>query len=212
MATAFWPAGQALIVGSKEKSKARVAQAPVIAQFFSRMKRALIITWMLGMGLVAHAADKPVLKVYIAEKDAGTGLHQADFPGLPKVGYIGEKPDLTISQLEGVEYGLGPAYPKPDGGHFPPIPDRRSLRLRLTPKDAQALQKLTSAHIGSRLLLMLGDQPLVAPEIQTPMTEESMYINALPKDLNAGDLKAKLEALVQKPKESRPSASPAPKV
>jgi hypothetical protein len=176
------------------------------------MKRALIITWMLGMGLVAHAADKPVLKVYVAAKEAGNGLHQADFPQLPKVGYIGKDPDLTISQLEGVEYGLGPRYPKPDGGYFPPTDDMRSLRLRLTAKDAEALRKLTEANLGSRLLLMLNDQPLVAPEIQTPMTEESLYINAMPKGFNVGELKTKLEALVEKPKESKPSVTPAPKV
>jgi hypothetical protein len=211
MATPFWGAARAHC-RFKRESEPRVAQASVIAQFFSRMKRALIITWMLGMGLVAHAADKPVLKVYIAAKDAGKGLHQADFPRLPKVGYIGEKPDLTISQLEGVEYGLGPRYPNPDGGYFPPQDDKRSLRLRLTTKDAEALQKLTSAHIGSRLLLMLNDQPLVAPEIQTPLTEQSMYINSMPKGFNVDELKAKLEALVDKSKEPRPTVTPAPKV
>jgi hypothetical protein len=176
------------------------------------MKRALVIVWMLWVGLVVHAADRPVLKVYIVAKEPGAGLHEADFPQLPKVGYIGDKPDLTISQLEGVAYGLGPAYPKPNGGHYPPSEDRRSLQLRLTAKDAEALQKLTYDHVGSRLLLMLNDQPLVAPDIQTPMAGESMYINLLPKDVKAEDLKAKLEALVQKPKESRPSGSPAPKV
>lgn len=164
------------------------------------------------MGLVAHAADKPVLKVYVAAKEAGKGLHQADFPQLPKVGYIGKDPDLTISELEGVEYGLGPRYPKPDGGYYPPVDDTRSLRLRLTAKDAEALRKLTEANLGSRLLLMLNDQPLVAPEIQTPLSEQSMYVNSLPKGFNVAELKAKLEALVQKPKESKPSVIPVPKV
>jgi len=183
-----------------------------MAQLFSRMKRALVIVWMLWVGLAVHEADKPLLKVYIAGKERGAGLHEADFPQLPKVGYISDKPDLTISQLEGVEYGLGQRYPKPDGGYLPPGEDKRSLRLRLTAKDAAALQKLTSEHVGSRILLMLDDQPLVAPEIQTAMTEESMYINGLPKAVNTAEVKAKLEALVQKPKGAQPSGIPAPKV
>ena len=82
----------------------------------------------------------------------------------------------------------------------------------MTAKDAEALRKLTEANLGSRLLLMLNDQPLVAPEIQTPLSEQSMYVNSLPKGFNVAELKAKLEALVQKPKESKPSVIPVPKV
>ncbi len=164
------------------------------------------------MGWVIQAADKPVLKVFVAAKDPGTGLHQADFPQFPKVGYIRDKADLTISQLEDVAYGVGPRYPKPDGGYFPPTENKRELELRLTAKDAEALRKLTYDHVGSRLLLMLDGKPLVAPDIKTPMTGETMYINSLPMGFDAGEVKAKLETLVQKPKGAKPSATPAPKV
>jgi hypothetical protein len=171
------------------------------------MKRALVIAWMLSVTLVMHAADQPLLKVYIAAKEPGAGLHAADFPAFPKLGYISDKPDLIISQLENVAFGLRPGAPKPDGGNASPTEDSRSLQLSLSAKDATALNKLTSAHVGSRLLLMLNDQPLVAPEIKTPMIGQSMYISHVPKDLNTKELKAKLETLVQKPKPSQPSAT-----
>jgi len=175
------------------------------------MKRALVIAWILSLRLIVHAADPPLLKVYIAAKEPGAGLRAADFSRFPKLGYISDKPDFTISQLEGVAFGSRPGRQKPDGSSSSPTEDRRSLELRLTAKDADALKKLTSAHVGSRLLLMLNDQPLVAPEIKTPMIGQSMYISHVPKELNTKELKAKLETLVQKPKQSQPSATPLPK-
>ena len=166
---------------------------------------------MLSAALIAQASDQPVLKVYIASKEPGTGLHAADFPALPKVGYIAEKPDLTISQLEGVSFGQRAGLPKPDGGYGTPREDKRALELRLTAKDAETLNKLTSAHIGSRLLMLLNDDPLVAPEIRTPSVGQSMFINNLPHKVDTQALKAKLEKLVAKPTPAQPSATAPPK-
>jgi hypothetical protein len=173
------------------------------------MKRVLLIVWMFLSALVAHAAERPMLNVYIVSKDPGDGLHQADFPAFPKLGYIGEKPDLTISQLEGVSFGIGPSLPKPDGGHAKPTEDRRSLALRLTAKDAEQLNKLTAAHIGARLLLLLNNEPLVAPEIRTPSVGQAMYLNNLPRGVDTPKVKTKLETLVQK--QAQPSATATPK-
>ena len=175
------------------------------------MKRGFLIAWILLVGLNLYAAGKPILKVYIAAKDPAAGRHEADFPKIHKVGYINNKPDLTISQLEGVKYGLQPGYPAPNGGFTAPSEDRRSLDLQLTEKDAEVLRQLTYANVGARLLLMLDDQPLVAPNITTPMTGQSLYIHVVPADLKPEELKGKLDLLVQRPKEAQPSASPVPK-
>ena len=174
------------------------------------MKRGLVIAWILSVGLNLHAADKPVLKVFIAAKDPGTGRHEANFPSLPKVGYINDKPDLTISELEEVKYGLQPGFPRPSGGFTPPSEDRRSLDLQLTEKDAETLRQLTYANVGSRLLLMLNDQPLMAPDITTPMAGQQLYIHFVPTELKPEEIKTKLEMLIQRPKASQPSASPGP--
>ena len=177
------------------------------------MKRGFLIALVLSAGLHGYAADKPVLKVYIAAKNAAAGLHEANFPHLPKVGYISDKPDLTISQLEDVKYGLAPGYPRPSGGFTPPSEDRGSLDLRLTEKDAEVLRQLTYANtnVGARLLLMLNDQPLMAPDITAPMAGQQLYIHFVPAELKPQEIKAKLEMLVQRPKSGQPSASPGPK-
>src|SRR5438477_4570930 len=164
------------------------------------MKFVLLIAWMFLVALVAHAAEPPLLHVYIVSKEPGQGLHQVDFPAFPKLGYVADKPDLTISQLEGVSFGKFPGMPKRDGGYEKPTENRRSLELKLTRQDGQALTKLTSAHIGARLLLLLNDDPLVAPEIKTPSLGQLMYITA-PPGVDTEKVKAKLETLIQKPKQ-----------
>ena len=175
------------------------------------MKRVLLIIWMFLVALVAHAAERPVLNVYIVSKEPGPGLHEADFAAFPKLGYVADKPDLTISQLEGVSFGVGPRMPKPDGGQTGPTEDRRSLQLRLTANDAEVLNKLTAAHIGARLLLLLNNEPLVAPEIRTPSVGQSMFVTKLPRSIDTPTVKTKLETLVEKSKPAQPSAAPAPK-
>jgi len=175
------------------------------------MTRGFLIVWMVSVALVARASDQPVLQVYIVSKEPGKGLHAADFPAFPKLGYIAEKPDMTISRLAGVSFGMKSGMPKPEGGPSTPTEDRGSLELRLTTKDAEMLAKLTSAHIGARLLLLLNNDPLVAPEIKTPMLGQSMYINSVPRALDPPKLKTKLETLVQKPDKAQPSATATPK-
>lgn len=179
--------------------------------YSDRMKRGFVIAWILWVGLTVHAADKPVLNVYIAVKDPAAGKHQADFPpNLPKVGYISDKPDLTISQLEDVKYGLQPGFPMPGGGFTEPSEDRKSLDLRLTEKDAEVLRQLTYANVGARLLLMLNDKPLMAPEINTPMAGQQLYIHSVPKELKSEEVKAKLDMLIERHKKSQSSAKTGP--
>jgi hypothetical protein len=174
-----------------------------MAEMFSPMKRLLLISTICFLTFGARAADRPVLKVFIVSKDAGPGLHAVDYPAFPKLGYIGEKPDLTISELEGISYGSLPGLPNPDGEYEKPREDRRALDIRFTAKDSATLTKLTSEHIGSRILLMLDNDPLVAPEIKTPMVGKSMYISRVPKGLNTEELKSKLEKIVQTPGPTR---------
>jgi hypothetical protein len=156
------------------------------------MMRKLLLVAMLSTALVTQAGDQPRLHVYIVTQEAGAGLHSADFPAFPKLGYIAERPDLTVSQLEGVSFGTRPGGPVEKAKE-----DRTSLVLRLTTKDAEALKQLTSAHLRARLLMLLNDDPLFAPVIQTPSTGESVYITP-PPGSDTAKLKARLETLVEK--------------
>jgi preprotein translocase subunit SecD len=154
---------------------------------------------ILAVALAACSDHRPRLQIYMASKEPREGLHEANFPNFPKVGYIAQRPDLTISELLTVSFGP-PVIVAPDAvAPNRPMEDRGSLVLRLTSEDADALQKLTSAHVGDRLLVLLNDEPLFAPEIRNPSNGQSVYITA-PQRGETPKFKEKLEALVQKPK------------
>ena len=172
------------------------------------MKRVLLLVLILSATFVACTAKRTVLNIYIVSKEPGDGLHEAHFPAFPKLGYMADKPDLTISELEGVSFGVGRPMPKPDGG-YGPTEDKLSLELRLTAKDAEQVNKLTAAHVGARLLLLLNNEPLVALEIRTPSVGQSMFLTNLPRRVDTPKVKTKLETLVQK--QAQPSATPTPK-
>ena len=140
------------------------------------------------------ACEKPRLNVYIAAKDAGPGLREANIAAFPKLGYVAEKPDLIISKLKGVNYGPSKALPGGPKAEKPPE-DRTTIVLQLTKNDADALNKLTSTHIGDRLLVLMNDDPLFAPEIRTPSIGDSVYITP-PRGTDTLKIKAKLDTLV----------------
>jgi preprotein translocase subunit SecD len=159
------------------------------------MKRLLFIVGTFSVALSGCGEEKQSqLQVYIAEKDARPGLHQANYPTFPNLGYIPDKPDLIISKLEGVSFaplqipGVKPGESKAE--------DRMTLVIQLTKTDADSLNELTKKHISDRLLILLNDEPLIAPEIRTPSTGQSIYIHAA-RGMNASEIKSKLESLVR---------------
>ena len=161
------------------------------------MRRFLLIVGTFLVGLSACKKDEPSqLQVYIAEKDARPGLHQANFSGFADLGYIPDKPDLIISKLESVTFAPSRAQPAAPKRGDNVIEDRTTLVLQLTKSDADALQQLTSKHISDRLLVLLNDEPLFAPEIRTPSIGQSVYIQP-PAGAKNAEIKAKLETLIQ---------------
>jgi len=158
------------------------------------MMRVLTIA-VLSAALFLGACEKPRLNVYIASKEAHPGLREANIAAFPKLGYVAEKPDLTISKLKGVTYGMPTVVPGGPKANKP-TEDRRTLVLQLTTKDAEALNKLTSTHIGDRLVVLLNNDPLFAPEIRTPSIGESVYVTP-PTGTDTLKIKAKLDTLVR---------------
>jgi hypothetical protein len=159
------------------------------------MIRLFLIIPFLSAALFFGACERPQLKVYIAEKEPRPGLREANIAAFPKLGYVAEKPDLTMTKLKGVSYGP-PAVAQSGPAANKPTEDRKTLVLQLTTKDADALNKLTSTHIGDRLLVLLNDDPLFAPEIRTPSIGQSVYITP-PPGTDTTKIKAKLDTIVR---------------
>lgn len=161
------------------------------------MIRLLSIFGVFMLAISACKKDEDAqLQVYIAEKEARPGLQQANFSGFKALGYIPDKPDLIISKLEKVTFApsqIQTAGPKPSEGVKD---DRTTLVLQLTKSDADALSELTKKHIGDRLVVLLNNEPLFAPEIRTPSIGESVYVRP-PPGADTSGIKAKLETLAE---------------
>ncbi len=160
------------------------------------MKRVIFTIGIILIALVADGENRSRLEIYCASKQASAGLHEAKFEAFPNLGYIGDKPDLTISHLEGVKFGPARAMRGAKKDEQPPE-DKTVLVLQLTKEDGDALKELTSKHITDRLLMMVNGEPLFAPEIRTPSSGREIYITP-PTGSDTAKFKATLETLVRK--------------
>jgi len=164
------------------------------------MSRVFLLVSLICVAL-ARAADQSSLGFYIVSEDARPGLRFIDSAALPKVGYVATKSDLAITQLEAVSvdtYHDRSRLIHKDGSVEQTNEDRPALDIRLTAADAKLLGQLTSAHLGSRLLFMAGNDPISAPMIRAPINTQDVQI-ALPAGTDAEKLKANLQTFVRKP-------------
>jgi hypothetical protein len=106
--------------------------------------------------------------------DGGRFIDTLDFP---KLGYIAAKPDLIITQLVAVSESVAhSSMAKVDKNGkligLTPLPDIPALDVTILAEDAQKLTALTEQNIGKKVLLMLGDVPLMAPSINSPISSQ----------------------------------------
>ena len=131
-----------------------------------------------------------------------------DTESLPNVGYIHRTPDMVITELESVTVG-GPArsFMVDKDGKKTELPQQRTLVVRMRPEDAPKFAVLTEHAVGKRLLMMLGDDPLVAPRVDHRIDSQSIQL-ALGSDQGLKQIQATLELLLKK---KEPNQSPEPK-
>lgn len=103
----------------------------------------------------------PHISFWIVSEEAVPAGRYIDTPELPKLGYIGSRPDLTITELKSATWAkeLAPVTPSPSG----------ELAIELTDRDSGALKRLTETNVLRRLLLMVDDKPITAPVILMPI-------------------------------------------
>ena len=86
-----------------------------------------------------------------------------------------------------------------DGSRETSEEDRPCIEIELTAADGKRLDTITQEHVGSRLLLVIGGEPLFAPTIRSPISASSFDIT-LPEHADINATKAKIDAMVGKPK------------
>jgi diguanylate cyclase (GGDEF)-like protein len=146
-----------------------------------------------------NPANQVLLGFYVVSEQPGPGVHYFDSPAFPQLGYIADKPDLLISQLKAVSIGSyrdRSTIVHADGSREQSDEDRPSLEIHLMATDAKALEDLPGAQLGGRLLLMLRNEPLLAPVVRMKTTIQSIQVGLQP-GADAEKLKRSLETLVQ---------------
>jgi hypothetical protein len=119
--------------------------------------------------------DSPstALSFYIVSERKIEGGRFIDTLDLPKLGYIAIKPDLIITQLvavsETVSHSSMVKIDKDGNRIETPLPDSPALNITILPADKKKFEVLTGHSVGRRMLMMLGDVPLMAPTVETPV-------------------------------------------
>ncbi len=106
--------------------------------------------------LKALAANR-VIRVYPVSNHPVPGGRYVDTAGFPKVGYIGDTPSLVFSRLQSVRLDTD-------------AQGRNFVDFSLRPDDTRLFAAFTQANVGRTVLIMLGDQPLVAVRMMDPIT------------------------------------------
>jgi preprotein translocase subunit SecD len=138
------------------------------------------VSLLASRGYSATDTKSGALTFYVVSEKKIDGGRFIDTPDFPKLGYIAAKPDLVITQLvavsETVAHSSMGKIGKDGKLTETPLPDQPALIVRILPADAQKFESLTEQSIGKRVLLMVGDTPLIAPVVHSPISTQSFQI------------------------------------
>ncbi len=164
------------------------------------ISRTLLIL-ILGITLTAQTlsgADRPALRLYAVSDEALPGWRYFSTTALPKVGYIANQPDFVIPRIKRVyiDQNLRSlTYVHADGIRETSEDRIPSLMVEILPEEGAALAEFTRKHIRQRVLIMLDDVPLFAPNIIEPIHESFMI--PIDKLADANAVKADLEKMCE---------------
>ena len=158
---------------------------------------------LLGLGVACHK-DKPVekpptLSFYAVSAQPVAGGQLIDTPSLPKLGHIAAAPELKITRLEAVLPSSVPPRPPSldkDGEVHSGSEGVPTLLLKLHAADLEKLNALVKEAKDHPLLVMLGDQPLMAPRADS-LFKGKMILYPVPSNSNRSKVQDELEKMVK---------------
>jgi hypothetical protein len=159
----------------------RSTTKPMQALFCTLSITAILAT---GCGRPASAGDTSAstapLSIYVMSDVRIEGGRFIDTPDFPKLGYIGAAAALVITRLEAVAPVLSreqDAMVDKDGKRTVfPVKQLPALSITMRAEDAKKFATITQEAVGKRLLLMLGDTPLIAPTVRAPISTPSLTL------------------------------------
>ena len=151
-------------------------------------RRACLITFpVLPLVFFAWAAEKkPTLAFYAVSPQEIEGGRFIDTKEFPKLGYIAAKPGLVIVQLKEARLITRPG-------------NRPNILITLQDKQVNQLEDFTGKNVGKKILLLLDQEPLIAPRVLEKIRAPSLQISLSEEKKRTRILKA-LKQLIEKPK------------
>jgi hypothetical protein len=145
------------------------------------MRKFIYIFWVvapffLGCWAAHSEITNNPLAFYLVSKENIEGGRFIDTTDFPKLGYIADKPDLTVTNLQEVFYDKSMNIvikPNKDGktNWIAQSDLPKYLVVKLRPDDAKQFMALTKKSVGRQLLVMLGGKPLIAWSQVAPFPE-----------------------------------------
>jgi len=129
------------------------------------MRTLLIILSVLiapYVGRCVQPQGDNTLRFYVVSDTLVAGGRYVDTPECPKVGYVSNTPDLVITNLQSVSTNALNA----------------AVDIQMFEPDAKRFADLTRQNISHRILISLGDRPLMAPVVQCAIENGKVQITA----------------------------------
>ena len=141
----------------------------------------------LSLACYVWAADeKLTLAFFTLSPEKIEGGRFIDTKTLPKLGHIAAKPGLVIAQLK-------------EASLIKRAGDRPNILIVLGDKEVDQFAEFTGRNVGKIILLMLGNEPLIAPKVLEKIRTSALQIRLSKAHDRIKILKA-LKRLVGKPK------------
>lgn len=121
----------------------------------------LMIVSALGGESVARATNE--LRFFAVSEKAIPGWRYVDTHDCPKVGYISNAPNFVVTSLQSVSTNSAPIITKDRkaSSKYGPAVD-----FTFFPDDAKRLADFSVQNVDHRVLITLGDRPLIAPHFR----------------------------------------------
>ena len=160
------------------------------------MRIFLIILSLAWEPFIARCVTpQDALMFYIVSDQAIAGGRYINTPDCPNVGYITNTPNMVITHLESVSTNAIPVVTEDRSGRMS-AKTNCAIVIQLAKGDAKLFTQLTEQKVGHRLLICLGDRPLIAPRINSPI-ENGEFEITLAEDRNIGSVLAVLRKFVR---------------
>jgi hypothetical protein len=132
------------------------------------------------------------LKFFTVKERQFAGARLIDTPTLPKLGYVAANPDMEVHRLSDLELREEVRTDSESKRHTNWV-----FSIWLIPDDVERFEALTTANLGRRILIAVGDRPIIAPMVRATISQGHVDLTCPPDEQHR--LKAELARLKRDP-------------